>query len=64
MESRVNEIVLYEPIDKERIKAQIFDVRGYKVMLDSDIAVYFGVERNSKVPIWNLRIGTRQVFKS
>ncbi|MBE5969804.1 MAG: ORF6N domain-containing protein [Lachnospiraceae bacterium] len=44
MESRVNEIVLYEPIDKERIKAQIFDVRGYKVMLDSDIAVYFGVE--------------------
>ena len=38
-----NEIVIYEPIDKEKVKAQILDIRGYKVMIDSDIAVYFGV---------------------
>ena len=38
-----NEIVVYKPIDKEKIKAQIFDIRGYKVMLDKDIAEYFEV---------------------
>ncbi len=37
-------MIVYYPIDKEKIKAQIFDIRGYKVMLDRDIAVYFGVE--------------------
>ena len=37
-----NEITIYEPVDKEKIKAQILDIRGYKVMLDKDIAVYFG----------------------
>ena len=42
-----NEIVVYEPIDKEKIKAQIFDIRGYKEMMDSDIAAYFDVETKS-----------------
>ncbi len=37
------EFAIYEPIDKEKVKAQILEIRGYKVMLDSDIAVYFGV---------------------
>ena len=31
------------PVDKERVKAQILDIRGYKVMVDSDIAMYFDV---------------------
>ena len=39
-----NEITIYDPIDKERVKAQIFEVRGCRVMLDRDIAIYFGVE--------------------
>ncbi len=39
-----NEIAVYEPIDKEKIKAKIFDIRAYKVIMDSDIAVYFDVE--------------------
>ncbi len=30
-------------VDKERVKAQILDIRGYKVMADSDIAMYFDV---------------------
>lgn len=38
-----NDVVVYKPIDKEKIKAQIFDIRGYKVMLDKDIAEYFEV---------------------
>lgn len=38
-----NEIKVYEPIDREEVKAQIFEIRGYKVMLDRDIAAYFGV---------------------
>ena len=38
-----NEIAVFEPIDKEKVKAQILEIRGYKVMIDSDIAVYFGV---------------------
>ena len=38
-----NEIIIYEPIDKEKVKAQILEIRGYKVMMDSDIAAYFGV---------------------
>ena len=38
-----NEITVYAPVDKEKVKTQIFDVRGYKVMLDKDIAEYFDV---------------------
>ena len=38
-----NEVKVYEPIDIETVKAQIFEVRGYRVMLDSDIALYFDV---------------------
>lgn len=38
------EIAIFEPIDKEKVKAQIYEIRGIRVMLDSDIAVYFGVE--------------------
>ncbi len=37
-------LTLYEPIDKEAVKAQIFDIRGIKVMLDRDIAICFGVD--------------------
>ena len=37
------EIISYESVDKENVKAQILEVRGYRVMLDKDIAVYFGV---------------------
>ena len=39
-----NNIAIYESIDKEKVKAQIFEIRGYRVMLDNDIATYFGVE--------------------
>ena len=39
-----NEITIYEPIDKEKVKTQILEIRGYRVMLDSDIATYFRVE--------------------
>ena len=39
-----NELISFEPIDKEAVNEQIFEVRGIRVMLDSDIAVYFGVE--------------------
>ena len=38
------EMALYEPIDREKVKGQIFEIRGLRVMLDRDIAVYFGVE--------------------
>ena len=37
-----NEIATYEQVDKEKVKTQIFDIRGYKVMLDKDIATCFG----------------------
>lgn len=37
-----NEIKIYEPVDKEKVKAQILEIRGYRVILDKDIAVYFG----------------------
>ena len=39
-----NELISFDSIDKEAVKEQIFEVRGIRVMLDSDIAVYFGVE--------------------
>lgn len=38
-----NKNKIYETIDKEKIKGQIFEIRGYRVMLDKDIAVYFDV---------------------
>ena len=31
-------------LDREKVKTQIYEVRGYRVMTDHDIAVYFGVE--------------------
>ena len=39
-----NEITTFETIDKEKVKSQIYEIRGCKVMLDSDIALYFNVE--------------------
>ena len=38
-----NEIITFEPIDKEAVKARIYEVRDQKVMLDSDVAMYFAV---------------------
>lgn len=32
-----------EPIDKEEIAAHIYEIRGSRVMIDRDIAAYFGV---------------------
>ena len=37
------EIAIYEPVNKEKVKAQILEVRGYRALLDKDIAEYFGV---------------------
>lgn len=37
------DVVKQETIDKAEIRAQIFEVRGFRVMLDCDIAAYFGV---------------------
>ena len=37
------EIKIYEPVDKEMVKTQIYNIRGLRVMLDKDIAIYFGV---------------------
>ena len=38
-----NEVAILEQIDREKVKSQIYEVRGLSVMLDSDIAAYFGV---------------------
>ncbi len=38
-----NELTLFEPIDKNKVKSQIYEIRGMRVMLDKDIAAYFGV---------------------
>ena len=38
-----NVIKDYEPINKEKVKGQIVEIRGIRVMLDSDLANYFGV---------------------
>ena len=38
-----NDLTLFEPIDKNKVKSQIYEIRGMRVMLDKDIAVYFGV---------------------
>ena len=37
------ELTINKPIDKEKVKDQIYNIRGLRVMLDKDIAVYFGV---------------------
>ncbi len=42
--SENTELTVFNKIDKEEIKTQIYEVRGIKVMLDSDIASYYGVE--------------------
>ena len=47
MKNKNNEIITFEPINKEKIKSQIYEIRGYKVMLDSDIAKYFAIETKS-----------------
>lgn len=39
-----NSIFNNEPISKEHIKTQIYEIRNLRTMLDSDIAAYFGVE--------------------
>ena len=39
-----NELDLFEPIDKNKVKTQIYEIRGMRVMLDKDIAAYFGVD--------------------
>ena len=31
------EIILLDQIDREKVKSQIYEVRGLRVMLDSDI---------------------------
>ena len=36
------ELAVFEPVDKEKVKLQIYEIRGFRVMLDSDIAAYFG----------------------
>ena len=37
------EIIRFESVNKENVKTQIFEIRGYRVMFDKDIANYFGV---------------------
>ena len=39
-----NKVTILEQIDREKVKSQIYEIRGLRVMLDSDIAAYFGVE--------------------
>ena len=36
-----NEVTILDKIDREKVKSQIYEVRGLRVMLDSDIAAYF-----------------------
>lgn len=38
-----HEITVFEPIDKEEVKAKIYEIRGMRVIRDKDIAAYFGV---------------------
>ncbi len=37
------DIVLCEPIDRDKVRAKIFEVRGLRVMLDRDVAKSGGV---------------------
>lgn len=41
------DIVITDNIKIERIKNTIFDIRGYKVLLDRDLAIIYGVETRS-----------------
>ena len=43
-EQNHSELAIFKPVDKEKVKTQIFEIRGLRVMLDRDIAEYFGVE--------------------
>lgn len=38
-----NNLTIFESIDKNKVKTQIYKIRGMRVMLDKDIAAYFGV---------------------
>ncbi len=44
MSNKSNEIIFLEQIDREDVKHKIYEIRGKRVMLDSDIAEYFCVE--------------------
>ena len=46
-EQNHSELAIFKPVDKEKVKTQIFEIRGLRVMLDRDIAEYFGVETKS-----------------
>ena len=37
------DIIVPPEIDKEEVKKRIYEIRGHRVMIDSDIAPYFGV---------------------
>ena len=37
-----NSVTTFEPIDKDDVKRRIFEIRGMVVMMDADIAEYFG----------------------
>ena len=38
------DIIMPKRIDKDEIKKRIYEIRGHRVMIDSDIAGYYGVE--------------------
>ena len=46
-EQNHSELAIFKPVNKEKVKTQIFEIRGLRVMLDRDIAEYFGVETKS-----------------
>lgn len=41
-EESSTKLAIFVPLDKEKVKSQIYEIRGFRVMLDSDIAAYFG----------------------
>ena len=43
MTEKKSEVIPFDQIDKDDVKHKIYEIRGKKVMLDSDIAMYFGV---------------------
>ena len=43
-EQSQSEMTVLAPIDKDKVRTRIFEIRGQRVMLDRDIAEYFGVE--------------------
>ena len=40
----MNDNTLLVPLDREKVKTQIYEIRGHRVMINHDIAMYFGVE--------------------